>query len=177
MLSLFHQTQVHYSGSVKSWKKLDVVFECKVQCNGCTAPYIGKVRVENGTLIIPYNETEIADNAFKNRTDFTRVIIGKNVTSIGSSAFSDCRGLTSIVGSANVSSVVAKQARASSYSVTITSGTNISENAFKDGSGLTSIQFKGTKKQWKAIEKGYDWKYEVKHFLAIECTDGLVREL
>jgi len=61
------------------------------------------------------------------------------VTSIGSYAFHGCTGLTSISGSATNVSTVAKQAKPTSFTVNITSGTSIGQDAFRGCAGLTSI--------------------------------------
>ncbi len=94
--------------------------------------------------------------AFDWCSGLTSITIPHSVTRISWGAFFGCSGLTSVTIPNSV--------------------TSIGGYAFYSCSGLKRIQFKGTKKQWKAIEKGYIWKYEVKHFLEIECTDVVVRE-
>ena len=74
-----------------------------------------------------------------------------SVTSIGWSAFSGCTGLTSITIPDSV--------------------TSIGDSAFLNCDGLTTITFKGTKEQWNAIQKGYDWDYDTGEYV-IHCTDG-----
>ncbi len=61
-------------------------------------------------------------------------------------------------------------------SVTIGNGvTSIGEGAFGGCSNLTSIEFKGTKAQWKAIEKDSYWKEYTGDF-TVHCTDGDLTE-
>ncbi len=45
----------------------------------------------------------------------------------------------------------------------------IADYAFYGCGNLTSITFMGTKEQWNAIVKGYEWNYEID---TIHCTDG-----
>ena len=74
-----------------------------------------------------------------------------SVTSIGWSVFSGCTGLASITIPDSV--------------------TSIGDSAFLNCDGLTTITFKGTKEQWNAIQKGYDWDYDTGEYV-IHCTDG-----
>ncbi len=105
------------------------------------------------TSVIPTDGsvTSIGDGAFYGCSGITSVTIPDSVTSIGNAAFSGCSGLTSI---------------------TIPDGvTSIGTGAFYDCSGLTSITFNGTKAQWRAITKGFNWNsYTGKY--TIHCTDG-----
>lgn len=83
--------------------------------------------------------TSIGANAFSGCIGLTELMIPDKVTTIGANAFYNCTELTSITGFADMASVVAKQANAQSYSVTITGGTSIGINAFEDCTGLMSI--------------------------------------
>lgn len=89
--------------------------------------------------------------AFAYCSSLTSINIPDSVTSIGANAFSGCRSLTSI----NIPDGV----------------TSIGEGAFSGCSALTDITFAGTKAQWKAIKKGYDWNYDTGNY-TIHCTDG-----
>lgn len=83
--------------------------------------------------------TSIGRRAFYNCTGLTSVTIGNGVTSIGYEAFSSCTGLTSITGSATNVSTVATQAKPTSFTVNITSGTSIGSDAFFNCKGLKSV--------------------------------------
>ena len=105
----------------------------------------------NTELVLPSDITKINQYAFQGCTGLTSVTIGNGVTSIDWYAFSGCTGLTS---------------------VTIGSGvTSIGLYAFSGCTGLTSITFNGTKAQWNAISKGYDWKKGVPSTCKVVCTD------
>ena len=107
----------------------------------------------NGTSItIPDSVTSIGESAFHNCSSLTSVTIGDSVTSIRSSAFSDCVKLTSITIPDSV--------------------TSIGDYAFSYCSSLTSITFQGTKAQWNAISKGYDWDYYTGNY-TVHCTDDI----
>ena len=67
------------------------------------------------------------------------ITIPDSVTSIGEGAFEGCTGLASISGSATNVRTVAKQAKPTSFSVNITSGTSIRDSAFWNCTGLTSV--------------------------------------
>ncbi|MDY2683380.1 MAG: leucine-rich repeat protein [Eubacteriales bacterium] len=109
--------------------------------NGVTS--IGNYAFENCTglmsITIPDSVTSIGKYAFNGCTGLTSVTIPDSVTKIGEGAFSGCRELTSITGSATNASTVAKQARPTSFTVNITSGTSIGYEAFCGCTGLTSV--------------------------------------
>lgn len=57
-------------------------------------------------------------------------------------------------------------------SITISdSVTSIGDYAFYYCTELTSITFNGTKAQWNAIDKDYDWNYNTGNYV-VHCTDG-----
>ena len=73
------------------------------------------------------------------------------VTSLGGYIFSGCTNLSSVTIGANVQS--------------------IGEYAFLVCSLLTSIEYKGKKKQWNSITKGDNWYLNTGNF-TIHCSDG-----
>ena len=102
------------------------------------------------SITIPDSVTSIGESAFSGCSGLTSVIIGNGVTSIGKSAFYGCSGLTSITipfvgekadgsGSTSFDYIFGWTVPASLKEVTITGGTSIGNDAFKDCSGLTSI--------------------------------------
>ena len=93
--------------------------------------------------------TSIGDYAFYNFTLLTSITIPDGITSIGKDAFRGCASLTSITIPDSV--------------------TSIGAGAFRECSSLTSITFNGTKEEWGAIEKY--WDYNTGDY-TIHCTDG-----
>jgi len=80
----------------------------------------------------------IGSYAFAHCYSLTSVAIGASVTSIGDSAFQNC----------DIKSIEIPD-----------SVTSIGDEAFYGCSSLTSIKYRGTRAQWNAISKGYDWNY------------------
>ncbi len=103
-----------------------------------------------GYSVIPDDVKKIGPYAFSG-ADLTSVCIPDSVTSIGSYAFYDCDGLTSIVLPDSV--------------------TSIGENAFNGCRSLVNVNFQGTKAQWDAIHKGYDWDAGIYGY-TVHCNDG-----
>ena len=110
------------------------------------------------SITISNGVTSIEDNAFRGCSSLTNISIPNSVTSIGEDAFRDCDSLTSItipfVGATidDTSNTEFGHIFGASYgiyynqnvpkslkSVTITGGTRIGRNAFKDCSSITSI--------------------------------------
>jgi len=81
----------------------------------------------------------------------TSCTINENTKVICGSAFEGCSGLTSITIPDGVTEIV-------SY-------------VFWGCSSLTDINFKGTKAQWRAIEKGYSWNLGTGEY-TVHCSDG-----
>ena len=105
------------------------------------------------SITIPDNVTSIGDRAFYNCIGLKSITIPDSVTSIGWNAFYGCSSLTSIVIPKSV--------------------TSIGERAFGWCGMLTStsINFQGSMKQWKAIDKESSWNYDTGSF-TITCMDG-----
>ena len=90
-------------------------------------------------IVLGDTATTIPYSAFQNCTNITSITLPDSVTSIREKAFSGCKSLVSITGNAANVSAVASQAKPTSFTVKITSGTSIGKYAFKGCSGLTSI--------------------------------------
>ena len=92
-------------------------------------------------------------NTFEGCETLTSITIPNSVTSIGELAFFGCSSLTSI---------------------TIGNGvTSIGEEAFYGCEALQTINYAGTKKQWKSILMG-ESLIEDKKKIEVLCTDGKV---
>lgn len=70
------------------------------QCTG--AVKIPDVVMMNGTI---YKVTSVADNAFLNNKNVTRISVGKNVTDVGKNAFMGCSKLKSVTLGSNVTTI------------------------------------------------------------------------
>ena len=147
------------------------------------------------SITIPESVTSIGFSAFYGCTGLTSITIPNSVTSIGDYAFSGCTGLTSvtiptigvsryknifpvcvqrIVLSDSVTSIGSNafSGRTELQSVTVPHGVkSIGSAAFKGCTGLTEINFNGTKEEWNAIEKGSEWEANIGKY-TIYCSNG-----
>ena len=102
------------------------------------------------TITLPDSVTDIGDGAFKNCSKLTTVVLGKHLEKIGNYAFMDCKSLTDVTISGNV--------------------TSIGNQAFSFCK-LSTINYSGTKAQWKSITKGRNWNMQSGAY-TVRCTDG-----
>ena len=129
------------------------------------------------SVTIPDSVKSIGNRAFYNCSGLTSITIPDSVTSIGASAFYGCSGLTSVTIPNSVTSIGNSAFRDCTGLTSITipnKVTSVGENAFYFCIGLTSINFNGTKAQWNAISKGWDWKRYVPSSCKVYCTDGTI---
>lgn len=115
-------------------------------------------------IAIPESITFISEAAFEWCISLNNVTIPNSVTSIGYKAFEYCSGLTSVTIGNSVSSIgVAALAGCEGLtSVTIgNSVTSIGGCAFEGCINLVEIKFNGTIDEWKSIETGFHWRYDV----------------
>lgn len=102
-------------------------------------------------LVIPDTVTEIKDSAFINCTSIVSVTIQDGVTKIGMQAFHSCRRLTNVTIPNSVIS--------------------LGFFAFAGCDCITSITFKGTKTQWKTINRERNWDFATGDYI-VHCIDG-----
>lgn len=101
-----------------------------------TVQYTAPKSTAKGTVTIDgaaYRVTSIADNAFKNNKQITKVVIGSDIVSIGKNAFAKCTNITSIAVGKNV--------------------TKIEKNAFYGCRKLKKITIKSEKLTAKSVAK------------------------
>ena len=139
-------------------------------CSSLTSVIFG----ENSQL------TSIGDSAFYNCANLTSIAIPEGVTSIGNSAFNGCSSLTGVFFGENsqLTSIGnwAFYPCVSLTSITIPEGvTSIGDYAFHYyfDNHLTSINFEGTKAQWKAITLGKSWN-NGSPATGVTCSDGFL---
>ena len=109
--------------------------------------YAGKVAYKykgtmpsNTSIVLKEGTLGIADYAFQGCTGLTSMTIPDSVTSVGYAAFSGCTGLIKIIGPSDAVSAVAKQCDSKAIAeIVITSGTSISDCAFRDCTSLTTV--------------------------------------
>ena len=115
----------------------------------------------------------IAEYGFAQRNNLAGAVVPDEVKSIGAFAFSGCGGLVS-VNTGNGAEEIGKGAFSHCEALTeITIGKSVKTiccGAFFN-SGLRDIYYKGTKEQWKAIEKCKEWDRGTGNYI-IHCTDG-----
>ena len=143
----------------------EIGYEAFAYCDSLTSVVIGE------------GVTKIGNNAFLECTSLKSVVIGEGVTEIGEHAFRNCESLTSVVIPEGVTEI-GEEAFCwckSLESVVIPEGvTEIGDGAFEGCESLTSLEFGGTRSQWKAIERGDDWNEDVPAE-TVKCTDGEVK--
>ena len=129
------------------------------------------------SITIPDSVTSIGGFAFYDCSKLTSVNISKNLTSIEDCAFAGCSSLTSITIPDGVTSIgeYALAICESLTSITIpVSVTSIGDKAFYGCSALQTINYTGTKKQWKSIEDT-NLTIEAKKQVVVICSDGEVK--
>ena len=112
------------------------------------------------SITIPDSVISLAYGTFYRCSSLESVTILGNVTSIGGYTFYDCTSLTSVTIPDSVTSIEweAFSGCSSLTSITIPdSVTSIGGDAFSYCSSLTTINYRGTKEEWNAITKGYNW--------------------
>ena len=153
-----------------------------------------------GSCIIPNSVTSIEKEAFSYCSSLTSITIPNSVTSIGDSAFSLCSSLATITIPNSVISIeaIAFMCCSSLTSITIpnsvtsigdwafshcsslatttisNSVTSIGKGVFEGCSLLTTIDYAGTREQWKKIDKSEKWNDD-SNIKIIRCTDGEVK--
>jgi hypothetical protein len=126
---------------------------------------------------IPASVTNIGDWAFSGCLSLTDITIPESVTSIGKKAFSNCKSLKSITIQEGVTSIGfgAFSDCSSLTDITIpASVTSIGYKAFYNCKSLKTINYTGTKKQWKSIKKT-NLTIEPQKQIVVHCTDGDVK--
>ena len=130
------------------------------------------------SITIPNSVNAIAGAAFYGCSSLKSITIPNSVTSIGIYAFSGCSSLTSITIPNSVTAIAgsAFYGCSSLKSITIpNSVTSIGSSAFEGCSSLTSLHYNGTKSQWNAIPKNYNWDKNTGDY-TVYCTDGNIKK-
>lgn len=115
----------------------DTVFIIKVKPTQNVELATVKESTEDNTETGVFVVTDFSDDSYKN-PKVKRVKIADGVTTIKEDAFFNCKNLTEVIIPDSV--------------------TSIKNDAFENCKNLKTIHYAGTKDQWNAIEKAFDWK-------------------
>lgn len=129
------------------------------------------------SITLPDSITHIGGYAFDGCRGLTGIIIPDKVTFIGYSAFEDCRNLTGITIPGGVTSIYdwTFQNCTDLAQVTLPSSViQIASTAFLGCVNLKSINYLGTREQWKKIKKVFNWKKHTS-LKEIKCADGIIK--
>ena len=186
-------SEIHYNGTKKQWLAMEKYPDWRryipaefVQCtdgnielpqfeikDGILQRYCGI----NPSVIIPDNVTKIGESAFKLCRLLKSITIPESVTEICENAFRKCISLETV----NIPNSITTIPAYAFYCCTSLkfvripiSVREIDEVAFFDCRHLSEINYAGTKEQWKAVKKGFDWRqYTSAKF--VQCTDGIIK--
>ena len=114
----------------------DTVFIIKVKPAQNVELATVKESTEDNTETGVFVVTDFSDDSYKN-PKVKRVKIADGVTTIKEDAFFNCKNLTEVIIPDSV--------------------TSIENDAFEHCKNLKTIHYAGTKDQWNAIEKAFDW--------------------
>jgi len=131
------------------------------------------------SITIPDSVTSIGDYAFYSCKSLASITIPDSVTSIGERMFQHCKSLASIIIPNSVTSfgLCAFSGCEALESITIPSSvTRIGELAFSSCNSLGKITFSGTRAEWNAISKAYNWNNGGLSTITVLCTDGVIYE-
>ncbi len=120
----------------------------------------------------------IDDYAFAGCSNLQKITISNSVESIGECAFYNCSNLQNITIPDSVENIKFATFSGCKNLKTITMSNSIKsiENyVFNICKALTSINFSGTKEEWNAIKKGFDWDYGAENFV-IYCSNGNIQK-
>ena len=136
------------------------------------------------SIIIPDSVTFIGKRAFGDCVSLKNIVIPDSVTFIGECAFGGCERLKNITVNENNTiyssqdgvlytkdkAVLIKCPAAKTSIMIPNSVTSIDYSAFYDCASLKDIFYKGTKRQWKSIDKGEYWDIGTPDY-TVHCTD------
>lgn len=162
---------VEFGGTMAEWDDV----KGKLYLFGYVA--IDTVKCADGEWQLPLvlMEDGTAERVFDSNAK--NVVIPEGTTKINSHIFERVKCLESLVFPEGLESIphitfISDERRKSLKSVVLPSTlTTIEEKAFKDCTSLSTIEFRGTMAQWKAVEKGERWNEGVPATL-VKCSDG-----
>ena len=126
------------------------------------------------SITIPNTVTSIGSEAFWWCDSLTSITIPDSVISIGSKAFAWCDSLTSITIPDSVTSIGEDAFYSCDRLTSVTipdSVISIGSEAFAWCDNLKTINYCGTKAEWKEVFKSTSWDYSAGNY-TVHCTDG-----
>ena len=112
------------------------------------------------TIKIPNSVTSIGDRAFFDCYDLESIKMPERATSIGCETFYSCLSLKSInipKGVTAIENSTFFNCKNLTEVIIPDSVTSIENDAFENCKNLKTIHYAGTRDQWNAIEKAFDW--------------------
>ena len=112
------------------------------------------------TIKIPNSVTSIGDRAFYNCYNLESIKMPESATSIGFETFRSCNSLKSINIPKGVTAIENSTfflCKNLTEVIIPDSVTSIENDAFENCKNLKTIHYAGTRDQWNAIEKAFDW--------------------
>lgn len=137
--------------------------------------YLSGTKIASYT--IPQNVTSMAEYVFLNCENLTDMVIPGNVKAVGKGAFFGCENLKSVMIEEGVAEIgdYAFQLCKGLQNITLPNSVTFIGRMAVDGcSKLTTINYLGTKKQWRSIKKGIEWKAGVP-LEEVKCADGIIK--
>lgn len=185
-------SEVHYNGTKEQWRVVkkgrhwrDRISAETVRCtDGCVK--LSQFSIKNGVLknyfgtnqspIIPKDVTKIGSSAFSFSAIIISINIPDGVIEIGNGAFYECSSLMSVSIPSSVTKIDAWAFAdcTSLFSVVIPKDIEeIGVWAFGSCTSLSEVYYNGTKEQWKAVKKDYNWRRYIPAKF-VQCTDGRI---
>lgn len=124
------------------------------------------------TISFPNSLTEISSATCMNCYSLTSVTFGSETRIIGESSFQDCWKLDNVVLPSKVTTIYDDAFLNCSGMTNVTipkSVTSIGALAFAGCTKLKDIYYNGTCDEWEAIEKGFDWDFEMPSDYVVHC--------
>ena len=129
---------------------------------------------------VVFNGGQIFEEAFYECSSLTNITFNENIQWIDTCAFYHCTGLTNINFPETKNKLTLRPNAFVSCTglreITLPSKVTLGEGAFNNCSSLTKINYRGTKEQWKALEKAttsFPWDQLTGDY-TIYCTDGTI---
>ena len=125
---------------------------------------------------ISHGTEAIGKSAFRCCTELKKIVLPESVTEVGALAFKRCRALTEAVvsGAAEIGEAAFDECSSLRKLTLPASLEYVAARAFASCENLNTVEFLGTKAQWKQVQKAPDWKKN-SPIKSVVCTNGTIR--